>query len=286
MKTKSKIKCDVPRGHGGVKPPLLSVVIASFNESIDVLTEALDSVRGQSFEDFECIVVDDSTDLESAEACRAFCQEDSRFIYIHPSERLGLSRSLNLGLGLAQGQFIARFDADDVCLPFRFERQLAFLHEYPHIDVVGSNIEISDEAGRVIAFRKYPQRHETIVRQMHLTATLANPTVMLRRGSYDRLGGYNPKFTFAEDLELWLRWANGGTKFANIQENLVRYRKQDACRNRSHWMQNLRARLINFDISHILTRILGIMAVAVWLVIPSRFQAVAFQAAMLIKVEE
>lgn len=286
MKTKTKIKSDVPRGHSDLKPPLLSVVIASFNESIDVLIEALDSVRAQSFKDFECIVVDDSTDLESAEACRAFCEEDSRFIYIHPSERLGLSRSLNLGLGMVRGRFIARFDADDVCLPFRFERQLAFLHEHPHIDVVGSNIEISDEAGRVIAFRKYPQRHETIVRRMHLTATLANPTVMLRRGSYDRLGGYNPEFTFAEDLELWLRWANGGTKFANIQENLVRYRKQDARRNRSHWILNLRARLINFDLSHILTRILGIMAVAFWLVIPSRVQAVAFQAAMLIKVEE
>jgi glycosyltransferase involved in cell wall biosynthesis len=266
--------------------PLLSVVIASFNEPPAVLLESLRSVQAQSLTDFECIVVDDSTKFESADACRAFCEEDSRFVYIHPPERLGLSKSLNVGLRTARGRFIARFDADDVNMSDRFKEQLLFLEQHPDVDVVGSNIEITDETGKTIAFREYPEHHTAIARGMHLTATLANPTTIFRREAYERMGGYNPEFTFAEDLELWLRWINGGVKFANIQKYLIRYRKQDARRNSTHWRLNLKARMMNYRWDNLPSRLLGIAIVAIWIALPSRLQVAIFNLALLRKVKK
>jgi glycosyltransferase involved in cell wall biosynthesis len=268
------------------KFPLLSVVIASFNEPPAVLLESLRSVQAQSLTDFECFVVDDSTKSESADACRAFCEADSRFVYIHPPERLGLSKSLNVGLQATRGRFIARFDADDVNTPDRFQHQMAFLEQHPDVDVVGSNIEITDEKGKTIAFREYPELHTAIARGMHLTATLANPTTMFRREAYDRMGGYNPEFKFAEDLELWLRWINGGVRFANIQKYLIRYRKQDARRNSTHWRLNLKARTMNFRWDYLPTRVLGIAIVAIWIVLPSWLQAAIFNLALIRKVKQ
>jgi hypothetical protein len=119
---------------------------------------------------------------------------------------------------------------------------------------------------------------------MNFTSGLANPATMFRRESYDRMGGYNLDFKFAEDLELWLRWINGGLKFANIQEYLIRYRKQDARRNRTHWRFNLRARMLNLHWSYLATRVLGIVIVAIWIAIPSRLQNVIFNVTLLRKV--
>ena len=266
--------------------PLLSVVIASFNEPPAVLVESLRSVQAQSVTDFECVVIDDSTNPESANSCRAFCEADSRFVYIHQAERLGLSKSLNVGLQVARGRFIARFDADDVNTPDRFQHQLKYLEQHTDVDVVGSNIEIMDEKGITIGFRDYPEHHASIARGMHLTATLANPTTMFRREAYDRMGGYNPEFKFAEDLELWLRWINGGVKFANIQKYLIRYRKQDARRNSTHWRLNLKARTMNFQCDYLPSRVLGILIVAIWIALPAWLQTAIFKRVLLRKVKK
>src|SRR5947209_8445890 len=107
--------------------PTVTVVVPSFNEEPHIVRASLESVRAQSFTDFECIVVDESTRPELAAACREICSEDSRFIYVHPTERLGLPKSLNLAISKARGQLIARFDSDDVCMPERLGLQVAFL---------------------------------------------------------------------------------------------------------------------------------------------------------------
>jgi glycosyltransferase involved in cell wall biosynthesis len=266
-----------------ISVPFLSVVVPVFNEDPLLMIEALRSIQRQSFSDFECIVVDDSSSHNATDVCRSFCMNDSRFKYIHSGVRLGLPASLNAGLKLSRGRYIARFDADDINLLSRFEKQIMFLNQNTEIDVVGSNIEIIDEIGGTIAFRNYPESHSGITRGMHFTMTLANPTTMFRRELYDRLGGYNLSFKFSEDLELWLRWMNGGAKFANIQEYLVRYRKQDARRNSLHWRFNLRARILNFRWSHLLLRVLGIFIITIWIATPSRLRGVIFNVSLLQK---
>ena len=252
--------------------PKVTVVIPAFNEPSDVLALSLNSVAAQTFSDFECLVIDESTDVASATACRDFCAQDKRFRYFHPESRLGLAASLNLGISLAQGELIARFDSDDVCMPNRLALQVAYMAAHPDVEVVGGGLEIINEAGKTLAFRDYPVDHATIARRFQTTTPIAHPTVMVRKYIFDRHGGYDPSFRFAEDLDLWLRLLNQGVRFANLKEVLVRYRQQNTRRNSVHWRFNLRARTRNFSTRELPMRLVGICAMAVWGSLPAWVQ--------------
>lgn len=252
--------------------PKVTIVIPAFNEPSDVLALSLGSVASQTFNDFECLVIDESTDPASARACRDFCAQDNRFRYVHPATRLGLAASLNLGISLAQGKLIARFDSDDVCMPNRLALQVAYMTAHPDVDVVGGALEIISEAGKILAFRDYPVDHTTIKRRFQTTTPIAHPTVMIRKHIFDRHGGYDPSFKFAEDLDLWLRLLNRGVRFANLKEVLVRYRQQHTRRNPVHWRYNLRARTRNFSMRELPMILVGICAIAVWGSLPAKVQ--------------
>lgn len=264
-----------------VSTPLVTVVVPSFNEDTHIVRVSLESIRAQTFADFECIVVDESTRPELAEACRAVCAEDPRFVYIHPTERLGLPKSLNLAIGKARGQLIARFDSDDVCTPERLALQAAFLQSHPEISVVGGALDIINSEGKFLAHRRYPETSIEIAKGMQLTTTLAHPTVMYRKEAIERHGGYNPEFRFAEDLDLWLRWMNAGLHFANLAQVLVQYRQDNTRRDQSHWRFNLRARTSNFSAQHLVRRAIGIACIAAWVAMPNVAQEQIFKALIL-----
>lgn len=257
--------------------PRVSVVMPSFNEAPDIVCASLASIRAQTMVDFECIVVDESTDEARALACREACEADPRFVYIHPSERLGLPSSLNLGISKARAPLIARFDSDDLCQPSRLTLQTAFMDAYADVGVVGGALELIDDAGTPIGLRHYPEAHGEIARRMQLTTAVAHPTVMFRRTLVEQHGGYDAGFRFAEDLDLWLRWLNAGVRFANLPQVLVRYRQQVTRRNPRHWRSNLRARTRNFAGSFVLRRAAGIGAIAVWSALPAPVQESVFR---------
>lgn len=252
--------------------PLVTVVVPSFNESPAIVRASLESIRNQTFPDFECIVVDESTCPECAEACRVVCAEDPRFIYVHPAERLGLPKSLNLAISQARGRLIARFDADDICMLDRIALQVAFFDTHPEISVVGGALDIINDDGQVVAHRGYPQSSVKIAKGMQYTTTIAHPTVMFRRDAIEKHGGYNPEFRFSEDLDLWLRWMNAGLCFANLPQALVFYRQHNTHRNQRHWRYNLLARISNFSFRYLFLRILGITCIATWSVLPEIVQ--------------
>lgn len=253
----------------------------SFNESPEVLRESLDSVAGQTMGDFECLVIDESTKPEVTSACRALCERDERFRYIHPDTRIGLAASLNLGLSMARAPLIARFDADDICLPYRLARQVEFLDKHPEVEVLGGGLEIFTADAGTIAIRNYPVDSEVIERRFQTTTPIAHPTVMMRKSVLDLFGGYDPSFRFAEDLDLWLRLLNHGVRFSNLPEVLVRYRQQSTARNPQHWKFNLRARLRNFSHRLFPQRVLGVLAIAIWRVIPKPLQEQVFRSLLL-----
>ena len=252
--------------------PIVTVVIPSFNEEPHIVRASLESIRAQTFTDFECIVVDESTLPERAQACLEACRVDKRFLYIHPNERLGLSKSLNLVISKARGQLIARFDSDDVCLPERLELQVAFLRQHPEVSVVGGAMEIISTEGRLIARRSYPQFSSEINSAMQLTNAIAHPTVMFRKEAIDLHGSYNPRYRYCEDLDLWLRWINAGLLFRNLPQVLVQYRQDNTRREHLHWRYNLRARLSNFSLQHLFLRIIGVLCIVVWLAVPNKLQ--------------
>lgn len=253
--------------------PLVTVVVPSFNEEPHIVRASFESISSQTFADFECIVIDESTNPELAEACRTFCAADPRFIYIHPMERLGLPKSLNMAISMARGQLIARFDSDDVCMPDRLALQVAFMLAHPEIWVVGGALEIINNEGEIVAHRCYPQTSSAITKGMQLTTTIAHPTVMYRKEAILRHGGYNPNFRFAEDLDLWLRWMNEGLLFGNIPKVLVQYRQNSTRRDQSHWLFNLRARTSNFSGQHMVRRVIGIACIAAWVALPTMVRA-------------
>lgn len=257
--------------------PLVTVVVPSFNETPHVVRASLESIKNQTFSRFECIVVDESTNPELAKACQSVCAEDPRFIYLHPTERIGLPNSLNLAISQARGRVIARFDSDDVCMSERLALQVAFLDAHPEISVVGGALNIISDEGRVVAHRRYPEDSVKIAKGMQLTTTIAHPTVMFRREAIEQYGGYNPDFRFAEDLDLWLRWMNAGLSFANLPQVLVHYRQDNTRRSQLHWRYNLRARTSNFSSRYSILRILGIACIATWAALPTVVQEHIFK---------
>lgn len=257
--------------------PSISVIVPCFNESPEVLHASLGSLRAQSWTDFECLVIDESTDTVKAEAVRAFCREDPRFIYLRPETRIGLAASLNLGLTGARGRLVARFDSDDLCMPGRLAVQATFMAEHPEIGVLGGGLEIMDESGATRGYRHYPETHDKIASRMMFTNTIAHPTVMFRKNLVEAYGDYNPMFRYSEDLDLWLRWLNCGVRFANLPDVIVRYRQAITSRNNNHWAFNLKARRKNFSTRFLLRRLAGIILVAAWTLLPSRFQDLVFR---------
>jgi glycosyltransferase involved in cell wall biosynthesis len=258
--------------------PRVSCIVPCFNEDLSFLQESLASIRNQTYKDFECIVVDESTDYKTACLCKKICDLDPRFHYIHPDQRLGLAGSLNLGILKAKGEFIARFDSDDICSPTRFALQVKFLIENPEIGVVGSSMNLIDSAGQPINHRAYALNHAAIEKNFIFFNGMAHPTVMFRKSLLQISGGaYDPAFRCAEDLEFWLRLLCRNIKFANLPEPLVKYRQQSIIRNYENWRYNLKARIKNFSAPYRFKKIVGILGVALWMHLPIKPQRFLFQ---------
>ena len=261
--------------------PEITFVVPCFNEEPHILAESLESVALQSFRNFECLVIDESTKPASTLAIAAICDSDARFRHVIPTQRIGLAGSLNLGISQARGEFIARFDSDDVCSTNRLSLQLDWMIKNPHVDVLGGGLEIVDREGKTLAFRDYPLDHETISRQFHRTTAVAHPTVLMRTAALKSVGGYDPQFRFAEDLDLWLRMLNNGNRFANLPQTIVKYRQNSTNRNPDHWRYNLRARKKNFVRSNLISRLIGIGLINAWLFTPAFLQKQVFRLALL-----
>ena len=189
------------------------------------LAAAIDSVLAQTFGDFEFLILDDgSTDGSRAIAARYAAQD--RRIRLIARENRGLVASLNQLLDEAQAPLIARMDADDLCLPERFARQIAFLAQHPEIGVLGSWTEDIDEhdAAYPLVAADHPVDHEAFIAAIDSGAPLlCHPAVIYRRDIVRGVGGYHPAFRHCEDLDLWLRLATV-TRIANLPERLLRYR--------------------------------------------------------------
>jgi glycosyltransferase involved in cell wall biosynthesis len=183
------------------------------------LSAAIDSILGQSFTDFELIIIDDGSTDRTAEIIAA-CG-DPRIKAIRNPGNLGLIRSLNRGLDAAGGAYVARMDADDEALPERLARQVGFLDTHPEIGLCGTAIE-------TFGARTEPWSMicEPVRMKCHLLfgPGMSHPTAMFRRSLVVLHGlRYDERYLHAEDYALWVRFADV-TEIANLPEVLLRYR--------------------------------------------------------------
>lgn len=203
--------------------PRVSVVVPVYDPHPVYFRQAIESVLGQTFTDFELIIVEDPSTVSGQTILAGL--DDPRIRYLVNETRTSLPRQYNRGLSETRGRFVARFDADDICEPQRLQRQLDFLLAHPDVDVVGSCLTIIDEHATVVGRRRYPLDHDAIISAIRRFNPIANSSVMFRREVYERFGGKRDAPLPAQDYEWYSRLASGGARFANLAEPLVRYRQ-------------------------------------------------------------
>ncbi len=241
---------------------LVSVVMASYNDKPEDLDAALRSVVEQGLQEWELVVVDDSTSAESIAVLEGYARQlGERMVYRRNQRRLGFVASMNMALGLAHGELIARMDGDDICLSDRFESQVSFLAAHPEVGILGGDMEIMSVDGKKLSVRRYKRGRDEIRKVSFFRNPLAHPTVMMRRSVLDEIGVYNPLFRKSEDYELWLRALKKGVVIENLDKVLIRYRVPEASslkRNGDNWTFGMRAKLMHFSWRFPLLSVLGI----------------------------
>jgi glycosyltransferase involved in cell wall biosynthesis len=200
--------------------PRVSVVMSAYNAE-RALRPAVESILGQSFRDFEFIVIDDGSRDATASILEQYA--DPRLQVVRQENR-GLTASLNRGVALSTGEYVARMDADDVAHPDRFREQVAFLDAHPDVGVVGTAYEEIDADGRIIGHRIFPTDDAALRRVLIRYNPFFHSSVMIRRRILAEVGPYDEaRSLLVEDYELWFRVARV-TRIANLPAMLMQRR--------------------------------------------------------------
>jgi len=201
--------------------PRVSIVMPVHNGG-EYLAPAVESILGQTLEDFEFIIVNDGSTDATAATLEEYQFRDPR-IRVHHETRAGLVASLNRGCADARAGYIARMDADDVAFPDRLARQVEFLDRHPRVAVVGSAVVRIDGAGRELKRSVSPTSHAAIVDALKEYTPFTHPSVMFRADAFAAVGRYRLAYGPAEDYDLWVRLSEG-YELANLAEPLLYYR--------------------------------------------------------------
>lgn len=200
--------------------PRVAVLISTYNDE-RFLAAAIDSVLDQTYSDFEIVVVNDASTDRSGEIAAGY--RDRRVRVIENSENLGTGPSLNRGLAVIRSEYVAKLDADDICFPQRLAMQVAFLDAHPEVAAVGAQAIVIDAKGRRV--RRLESWFETTEWGLRWRRIFQNPLIhsaaMFRRAIvWDVLGGYDDRYRFGEDFDLWDRL---GRRYPirNLPERLV-----------------------------------------------------------------
>lgn len=200
---------------------LVSVVLPAYNAEL-YLKEAIDSVLAQTFTDFELIILNDGSMDKTEEIILSY--QDSRIVYVKNEKNLGLIGTLNKGMALAKGKYIARMDADDICFPERFSKQVTFLEKNEEYVVCGTSAyRFHDDISDRQAFNP-PLTDANIRVRLLFNSSFIHPSVMFR-ASVIRANNlsFNQNFKYAEDYYFWIDLLKCGKGF-NLKEKLLYYR--------------------------------------------------------------
>jgi glycosyltransferase involved in cell wall biosynthesis len=201
--------------------PAVSVVMAVCNVE-RFLGEAIDSILGQTFRDFEFIIVDFGSTDNSRSIAAKYAARDSR-IRLHEIPNCPLPEARNAGSFLSQGRYVAVMDADDISLPERLQLEVMFMETHPEVGLMGGAVEWVDATGQSLGSHKYPAEDEEIRSILINGCPFWHPTVLVRREAFVTVGGYRAAFVFAHDYDLELRIAEH-FKCANLKQVVLKYR--------------------------------------------------------------
>ncbi|MEM7294049.1 MAG: glycosyltransferase [Pseudomonadota bacterium] len=207
--------------------PLISVLMPVHNGGA-YLADAVESILAQTCANFEFLIVDDASDDGALDAL----PHDSRITFM-PSHGRGIVPALNTGLTAAQGEFVARMDADDLALPERFQAQLDHFQMHPELGILGTQVELFGNEGVTEGYRRYQQwvnaltTATQIAHSIYIESPIPHPTAMVRRRLFESLGGYRDT-PWPEDYDLWLRAHLAGVHMGKPDGILLRWRDHGA----------------------------------------------------------
>jgi len=251
--------------------PLVSVIMATYNEPIVFIKASIESILNQTYSNFELIIADDSTNKETIEAIDFYCT-DNRVHILRQQIRMGFVNALNEGLKIAKGEYIARMDGDDISALDRFEKQISFFLDNPSISVLGGAMSIINGKNELISSRQYPATHRQLCFWSIFRSPFAHPTVMMKSSIIQNGIKYDPRLKKAEDIDMWLKIKNKGYKFSNLTDRILNYRVLNDLskkRNIDQWKYNFKARLNEFSFLYPVFSIASILVSSFYCLAPN-----------------
>ncbi len=209
-------------GKAILKPGLVSVIMTNYNTPEEYLRAAMESILSQTYSNIEFIVVDDGSTNNSRSVIESY--QDDRIIFIQNEKNLGITKSLNIALARATGEFVARMDADDISLPQRLERQVSYMSEHPEVVVCGTGVRLFGDKDKEICY-VLPDRQVMQIRLLFSNHTgIFHPTVMFRHAALIEHGiTYNEAYPVVQDYRMYIDCCRIG-ECTNIPEILLQYR--------------------------------------------------------------
>ncbi|MDD8048026.1 MAG: glycosyltransferase [Thomasclavelia sp.] len=212
----------------------VSVIMATYKEPIEQLKQSIESILNQSYKDIEFIIIlDNPSNQIHIDLINEYKKNDNRIVFEINDKNQGLTYSLNKGLKLAKGKYIARMDADDISLPTRLQLQLDYL-EKNNCDLIGGLSSMVADNGEIIyAIQKVPTDKEKIKKLLKYNQVISHPTWFGKKEVFDKLNGYR-EMPLCEDYDFTLRAVLDGYVISNINECVLYYRMSADSLSRSN----------------------------------------------------
>lgn len=206
-----------------ISNPLVSVIVPCYNQG-KFIRDSLESVRLQTFTNFECIIVNDGSTDDSLSTIQEYCEKDNRFRYINKVNE-GVCISRNIAIQKSSGKYILPLDADDRISPLYLETTVKILEEDPCIKLVYTNTRLFGNINREYMLPKYNY-------ELLLCRNIIVCTALFRRKDFYKTGGYNPNMSSGlEDWDFWLSLLNENDKVHKVDKDLFFYRIKNISRN-------------------------------------------------------
>lgn len=213
---------------------MISVIMSTYKEDERLLRESIESILNQTYRDFEYIIILDYPDNDVHKSViEEYALKDDRIHFYINEKNMGLTDSLNRGLSLCHGEYIARMDTDDISLPDRLERQMKYL-EKNHYDLIGGITEMINENGSLLySIKSVPTDPKKINKALRYSQCIAHPTWLGRKEVFEKNAGYR-HMPLCEDYDFTLRAVLNGFVVSNLNEAVLKYRMTSNSISRSN----------------------------------------------------
>lgn len=201
---------------------MITVLMSVYNETLEWISQSIDSILNQSYKDFEYVIIVDNPSLspEIIDYLNSVSEKDARIQIVKNEKNMGLAQSLNRGLSIAKGEYVARMDADDISFPDRLNKELEYLLKGNYDLVSAYKIDI-DENGNALGKDQIKDRNPALT--LKYSNYIVHPLVLAKTSVLKELGGYRLLLN-SEDYDLWLRLLDNGYKIGILNEYLLYYR--------------------------------------------------------------